>query len=184
MLHLVYLEDHVKNYRPSILIYSGNPVARPCLIDFFANITKDISLLICGDVIVATSSMIVTDSSLRKRSRKIQYWLRKRKIKAFFNPVVAPTYQFGCKALLQLAGLGNLKPNIAAFGFKRNWKQCSIKDVEEYFSLIQERKFNYDLRLAGQHQLKYSSRNFVCSLRVTPAGNKISQHQPAPTDEV
>lgn len=45
-------EEHVKNYRPQILVLSGNPVARPSLVDFAANVTKDISLLVCGHVIM------------------------------------------------------------------------------------------------------------------------------------
>lgn len=58
MLRLVYTEEHVKNYRPSILLFSGNPVARAGLVDFFACLTKDTSLLVCGDVIVVKHFLI------------------------------------------------------------------------------------------------------------------------------
>jgi len=44
------VEEHVKNYRPQILVLSGMPSARPPLIDFANLIVKDLSLLICGHV--------------------------------------------------------------------------------------------------------------------------------------
>merc|ERR1711892_612508 len=43
--------DHVKNYRPKVLVLTGNPAHRPPLVDFANLITKKLSLLICGHVI-------------------------------------------------------------------------------------------------------------------------------------
>uniref|UniRef100_A0A914YYL3 Amino acid permease/ SLC12A domain-containing protein n=1 Tax=Panagrolaimus superbus TaxID=310955 RepID=A0A914YYL3_9BILA len=45
------INEHVKNYRPQILVLSGNPASRPSLVDFGHSITKGQSLLICGHVI-------------------------------------------------------------------------------------------------------------------------------------
>lgn len=154
MLALVYSQDHVKNYRPSIMLLSGNPVIRPCLVNFVANITKDTSLFICGDVLLV--SMVANfprqcvisvifqhndvdelSDALKKRGKKIQYFLKKRKIKTFYCPFVAPTFASGCKSMLQLAGFGKFRPNIIFMGFKRNWKQSSAVEIEEYFNLIQ-----------------------------------------------
>src|SRR3569832_2873356 len=73
----------------------------------------------------------------QNRNRQIQYWLKKRKIRAFYNDVVSQTFVVGCKALLQLAGLGKLRANIAAFGFKTDWKQCPPVELIEHFLLLQ-----------------------------------------------
>ena len=43
--------DHVKNYRPKVLVMTGNPAHRPSLVDFANIITKKISILIAGHVI-------------------------------------------------------------------------------------------------------------------------------------
>lgn len=43
-------QEHVKNYRPQILVLSGRPSARPALIDFANLVTKNLALLICGNV--------------------------------------------------------------------------------------------------------------------------------------
>ncbi len=45
------VEDHVKNYRPQILILSGMPSARPPLIDFGSLIVKNLSLMVCVNVV-------------------------------------------------------------------------------------------------------------------------------------
>lgn len=44
------VEEHVKNYRPQILVLSGMPSARPALVDFAYLITKHQSLLVCGHI--------------------------------------------------------------------------------------------------------------------------------------
>ena len=42
--------EHVKNYRPKILVFSGNPAYRQPLVDFANLLTKKLSLLMCADV--------------------------------------------------------------------------------------------------------------------------------------
>lgn len=51
MQKLANTEEHVKNYRPQVLLLAGNPAARPSLVDFAYNITKGSSLMICGFVV-------------------------------------------------------------------------------------------------------------------------------------
>lgn len=55
-LELQRVEEHVKNYRPQILILSGLPSSRPPLIDFGQIITKNNSLLVCGNIIPVNES--------------------------------------------------------------------------------------------------------------------------------
>ena len=50
-LDLIHVEEHVKNYRPQILVLAGNPSHRPPLIDFAFSLTKGLSLLNLGNVI-------------------------------------------------------------------------------------------------------------------------------------
>lgn len=44
------VQDHVKNYRPKVLVLSGIPAHRQPLVDFGYLITKKLSLMICADV--------------------------------------------------------------------------------------------------------------------------------------
>ena len=48
---LVHIEEHVKNYRPQILVLTGLPSTRPALVDFAYLICKNNSLIVCGNVI-------------------------------------------------------------------------------------------------------------------------------------
>lgn len=47
---LVHVQDHVKNYRPQLLVLSGSPATRPALIDFAHLISRNSTMVICGHV--------------------------------------------------------------------------------------------------------------------------------------
>lgn len=84
--------------------------------------------------------------------RQIQLWFKTRKIHAFYNPTVAPTFNDGCRGLFQLAGLGHFKPDILALGFKANWKKSPIEEIKSYFQLIQ-----YKIKFRKLSDFLYSS---------------------------
>lgn len=50
LLTMSNIELHVKNYRPQILLLSGNPASRISLLDFANSITKGVSLLLCAHI--------------------------------------------------------------------------------------------------------------------------------------
>ena len=80
---LVHVEEHVKNYRPQILVLSGLPSARPPLVDFGYLICKHLSLMVCGHV-VETQMNQRTRTAYTQRMYK---WLRDHKIKSFYSLV-------------------------------------------------------------------------------------------------
>lgn len=51
LLKMSRTAEHVKNYRPQLLVLSGNPASRQVLVDFAACITKGQNLLMCGHVV-------------------------------------------------------------------------------------------------------------------------------------
>ena len=52
MQTLAKVEDHVKNYRPKLLVLSGVPSNRPCLVDFANLLTKRLSLLQFTNIVI------------------------------------------------------------------------------------------------------------------------------------
>merc|ERR1719273_326573 len=74
------MPEHVKNYRPKILVMSGIPAHRQPLVDFANLLTKKLSLLICAHV---------EDNSnyqyLDVLKTNVQLWLKDHNIKAFFS---------------------------------------------------------------------------------------------------
>ncbi|KAM3718078.1 Solute carrier family 12 member [Dirofilaria immitis] len=140
MQKLANTEEHVKNYRPQVLLLAGNPAARPSLVDFAYNITKGSSLMICGFVVPYEPCDRVF-ALLRKLDVQMNEWLRKRHVKSFYVSVASPSLRTGAQTLLQVAGLGKLKPNILIAGFKRNWADRGIEglnEINDYFGVIQD----------------------------------------------
>ncbi|RXG57480.1 Bumetanide-sensitive sodium-(potassium)-chloride cotransporter, partial [Armadillidium vulgare] len=96
-LDLVDIEEHVKNYRPQILLLSGSPSSRPILVDFVSCLTKGISLLTCANIVAEP-----LDTKTRLRIiRKSYKWLSKRRIRSFYTILEANDLEVGSKILLQ-----------------------------------------------------------------------------------
>jgi solute carrier family 12 sodium/potassium/chloride transporter 2 len=78
---LVHIEEHVKNYRPQILVLSGLPSARPPLIDFGYSICKHLSMMVCGHIVKDPLNQRLRSSY----TQRMYHWLRDHKIKAFYS---------------------------------------------------------------------------------------------------
>ncbi|KAK3097309.1 hypothetical protein FSP39_008537 [Pinctada imbricata] len=133
-LSLVKVEEHVKNFRPQLLVMSGFPRNRPGLIDFAALISKKQSLLISGHVFMGDMSEHVKNV----RSTAAYKWFRNHRIKAFYNSVVTPTLRIGAQVLMQALGIGKLRPNTLLLGYKADWAKSSPDEVDDYFNVIQD----------------------------------------------
>ncbi|XP_075209863.1 bumetanide-sensitive sodium-(potassium)-chloride cotransporter-like [Lycorma delicatula] len=133
-LELNKVAEHVKNYRPQILVLSGLPSSRPTLIDFANLITKGTSLLICGHIIKGSHSRRVHDAL----TQKAQHWLEQHRIKAFYtvSEEGKGSFETAGEALMQLTGLGKLRPNTVLLGYKTDWQTCPFQELLQYFNLI------------------------------------------------
>uniref|UniRef100_A0A7E4VQV4 AA_permease domain-containing protein n=1 Tax=Panagrellus redivivus TaxID=6233 RepID=A0A7E4VQV4_PANRE len=133
-------DEHVKNYRPQVLVLTGNPAARPSLVDFASNITKGTSLMVCGYVVPYAPCDSVF-AVIRRLNLQLREWLRKRHIKSFYVSIANPSIRAGAQALIQTTGLGRLRPNIVLLGFKQNWAAKGVQgiaDINDYFGIIQD----------------------------------------------
>uniref|UniRef100_A0A673G0R9 Solute carrier family 12 member 2-like n=1 Tax=Sinocyclocheilus rhinocerous TaxID=307959 RepID=A0A673G0R9_9TELE len=135
-LHLTGVEDHIKNFRPQCLVMSGYPNSRPALLYLVHAFTKDVGLMVCGHVRMGYRRPNYKD--MMNEQVRYQRWLLKTRIKAFYTPVFADDLRQGAQYLLQTTGLGRLKPNTLVFGFKNNWRDGEMKDVETYINTIHD----------------------------------------------
>ncbi|XP_052099973.1 solute carrier family 12 member 3-like [Mytilus californianus] len=133
-LRLIKVDDHVKNFRPQILVMSGFPRNRPALTDFVSSITKKQSLLVCGHIFTGDMS----DHVQKLRSTAAYRWFEKRKIHAFYNSVVAPNLRIGAQVLMQALGVGKLRPNTLMLGYKTEWQNADPMETEEYVNIIED----------------------------------------------
>lgn len=142
MIKLSSTEEHVKNYRPQVLVLSGNPASRSCLVDFANNITKGSSLMVCGQVVPYDPSDRV-HGVIRRLDEVVTIWMRKRHLKAFYRAVANSSFRRGAQSLIQLTGIAKMKPNIVLMGFKSNWSRAgptpeNLNEMNEYFGTIQD----------------------------------------------
>ncbi|KAL7639365.1 UNVERIFIED_CONTAM: hypothetical protein RMT77_009866 [Armadillidium vulgare] len=142
-LELITVEDHIKNYRPQVLLLSGSPGARPALVHFANSITKNLSFLSCADIVkgplAQRTRYIIT--------RKAYNWFTKHKIRSFFSLIEAQDLEEGSRFLFQLVGLGKLRPNMVLMGFKSNWRECDKEELKPYFNTLHQ-ALNMHLGLA------------------------------------
>ncbi|ESO00676.1 hypothetical protein HELRODRAFT_157349 [Helobdella robusta] len=164
---LIKVSEHIKNFRPQILVLTGFPASRPALVDLCSNICKDVSLMLSGHVVVVdshTSKLVDTRPILDAGYR----WLLARKSKSFYSVVTAPTLRAGVQALLQASGVGKLRPNTLVLGFKNNWKTSTPEDVENYFNIIHD-AFDFNLgvgilRMHDKLDYSYLGKPYCCEI--------------------
>ncbi|GIY74663.1 solute carrier family 12 member 2 [Caerostris extrusa] len=161
--------EHVKNYRPQILVLTGPPSSRLPLVDFAYHITKKISLLICGHIVKES----LTQRIRTAYSKQAYMFLQKRKIKAFYTLLENESFSEGARCLMQSVGVGKLRPNVVFMGYKSNWQESSIDDIQEYFNVIHE-AFDKHMSLGIlrlQEGLDYSEYNDVDEITEMPLSN-------------
>ncbi|XP_010637236.1 solute carrier family 12 member 3 isoform X9 [Fukomys damarensis] len=138
------VEDHIKNYRPQCLVLTGPPNFRPALVDFVGTFTQNLSLMICGHVLIGPHKQRMPE--LRLLASGHTKWLKKRKVKAFYSDVIAEDLRSGVQTLMQATGLGRMKPNILVVGFKKNWQSAHPATVEDYIGILHDAfDFNYGM---------------------------------------
>ncbi|XP_047934718.2 solute carrier family 12 member 3 isoform X1 [Anser cygnoides] len=130
------VDEHIKNYRPQCLVLTGPPNFRPALVDFVGTFTKNLSLMICGNVLIGPRKQKMPESRLTSDGHT--RWLLKRKIKAFYTNVLAEDLRSGVQMLMQAAGLGKMRPNILALGYKRDWQVAAPQSVEDYVGTLHD----------------------------------------------
>ncbi|XP_056603863.1 solute carrier family 12 member 3-like [Triplophysa dalaica] len=143
-LSLAGVEDHVKNYRPQCLVLTGTPTTRPALVDFVGSFTKNVSLMICGNILQGEEKTAYTAANTVS-------WFNQRKVRSFYTALEAASLREGTQHLLQACGLGKLKPNVLVMGFKTNWQESTPHGIDDYINTI------YD---------SFDSNHGVCVLRM------------------
>ncbi len=137
---LARVEDHVKNYRPKLIVMTGDPSDRPCLIDFANLLTKRISLLECQGITNVSADW----KEVAAKKQHANNWLRDNHVKAFYAVTRSSSFSEGVRVSIELSGLGKLSPNMMLMGFCRRWKEDPER-CREYYKAI---KAALDLRLA------------------------------------
>ncbi|ORZ24952.1 amino acid permease-domain-containing protein [Lobosporangium transversale] len=141
LLRLDSRKEHVKFWRPQILLLVHHPRSEFQLIQFCNHLKKG-ALYVLGHVIQGDLKDV-----LQEYRRQQNSWLKFvdiLQIKAFVNLIVADSVRIGARNLLMGTGLGGMRPNIVVLGSfnlqryhreKQSEQECRqrLQDVEALY---------------------------------------------------
>ncbi|POS85933.1 hypothetical protein EPUL_001864 [Erysiphe pulchra] len=156
---MTYLE-HVKFWRPQILLFVNDPRRQYKLIQFCNSIKKG-SLYILGHIIVSDDFGSSVPEARRQQAAWSNY-IDFSKIKAFVNISISNGIEWGARNIVLSAGLGGMRPNIAVLGFY-NLDDLSgesmYPDFSQYMPTTQKLPLNTKETLLKGKKLRKSSKD-------------------------
>jgi potassium/chloride transporter 9 len=139
LLLLDVRKEHVKFWRPQILLLVNRPASCCPLMDFVNDLKKS-GLYVIGHV--NKGELDSEQSALDPLQQVYPYWLSLvdyLKIKAFVELTITENVRSGIQQLIRLSGLGAMKPNTVVIGFH---EENASETVLQETHLLKDLKFS------------------------------------------
>ncbi|MBW2466095.1 MAG: amino acid permease, partial [Deltaproteobacteria bacterium] len=135
LLRLRRMPEDPKNWRPNILVFSGNPMVREEIVAYAAWIESRRGILYLANVLLGDFAEL---SPRRPGAvQQLTQFCNEKNYAAFPVVVVAEKLEQGISMLLQAASIGPIRPNLAVFGWsgKMERRQTYLKELRTASSL-------------------------------------------------
>lgn len=134
LLRLDERRQHVKFWRPQILLLVRNPRCSLKLLHLANNLKKG-GLLIIASVVIGDCSRSMASATERFRSNQLGWlhFISQRKLKGLTASVVATSLRTGVQNLMMCCGLGAVKPNTVMLGMLEPHKlpESSLEHMDD-----------------------------------------------------
>jgi len=123
LLRLLHMPEDPKNWRPNILVFSGNPQAREEIVAYAVWMESRRGIVYLGNVLVGD----VVELAPRRPAalQQLTQFCNEKNYAAFPVVVAAEKLEDGISMLLQATAIGPIRPNLALFGWsgkmERHW---------------------------------------------------------------
>lgn len=115
---LAQMPIHPKNWRPTIIVFSGNPNNRLTLVQYADWLGSGRGIITLAGILLGEF-----DAMLDKRHKyldTLSSFIKANKLRAFPEVLVTPDFELGLNQFLQVTSIGPIKPNVALFGWSRD----------------------------------------------------------------
>lgn len=128
LLKLRTMKEDPRNWRPSILVFSGNPASRETLVTYAVWLESGRGIVIMASILVGKLSEL---SKQRETSvKQLNSFCNENNIQAFVQSVVSSNVAEGMRIFIQGSAFEPVKPNLAMFGWPA--ETDTIKGYCEY----------------------------------------------------
>ena len=177
-------KDHIKFWRPQVLLLVANPRTSCSLMDF-ANSLKKSGIYIIGHVYDNQLKIMDQDPCVDQR----EHWLSlvdHLDIKAFAELTMASSLREGVQHLARITGIGAMKPNTIIMGFwddsepaddfKSPYSPYATEQFEGIFPPARVNDDNYIMSMAPKRVNKKEYVGIVCDLLKMQKNVCLSRH--------
>ncbi|XP_020893952.1 solute carrier family 12 member 9 [Exaiptasia diaphana] len=167
LLRLDIRKEHVKFWRPQVLLLVSNPRSSYHLIDFVNDIKKS-GMYMLGHIQVDEFG----NESIDRQKRELASWLSFvdiAEIKSFVEITIAPTIRQGAQNLIMTSGLGSMRANTVVLGFFDD----RLPEDNLSLGIIRKNKF-FGRRRAVQDGLFRDVLNSLPRLRVSNSDQEMN----------
>lgn len=115
LVRLARMEEDPKNWRPTILAFTGNPNSRETLVSYAVWLGSGRGIVYLANILIGDYEQYI--DRRQTAIRQLHDFCRKNDIQAFPTVVVAGSLDTGISIMLQSTAVGPIRPNMVLFGW-------------------------------------------------------------------